>query len=1064
MKYRVVIVVAFAAICSLAANSSSGAPLTVQQISSDSLDAVSDFNRATPTSGGRILYADTPDSTVWFYPGSGAPISVQTLPAPGEVVANHVFMLGSGATASTVIGGWRRGTGYGNVTINGGAPAKVTLNPESVSVRDGCVFMVLQTPTAGQHVFKVDPLDGTTVQISNGVVTRGALRVDSSQCRAVWSWTPTDTDPISLQYWNGTTTTTLDTDLASGIDFYGGKIVYAKTVSGIRQVFAIDTLGSLTPVQVSAETDATKYQTSPQTDGRHVAWYRNNIDGTSPQLMLSGGLVFPTGPLTKIHNVEYAFQLDRGQLLWKRPSGSFAYDDGMETTEIDPAPATTIVNPWLTDGYIAFIGLSPAGGTDTEVFRITATPPTDSTAPLLVTATPGTGEVTVRWDSVLGATSYNLYMAQEPGVTKDNYTSLVGGRKISGVTSPFSVTNLAANTAYYFAVTTVDGGTEGPSSRVAGTILVGNLTWQPVGGLGATTFFSVAADGANASFVYAGANGSVYKSSDGGLNWTQVLSSGTTLANRVAALAVSGGRVLANTMDEADIWQGLNNGTNWTRILEVTGFGELNGSLAVDPTNANTIYAGDFILPTRVAGESMVIKSVTGGSTWTHTAEASVPGAEIHAYALAIDPSTPTTVYAGGSGTPNIAKTTNGGTSWLGSAIAGNTGGVYSLAIDPRNTSIVYASTRDQGVYKSLAGGSGWTAINSGLAGVGVTGTGFNSILVDLQHSNYLHLGAGNGYWYSINGGESWVAANTGLGSAYIYALAMTPSRRLIAATSTGLYLLSVAPQPTVASVSPGSGNVSGGTSVTITGTSFQTGATVTFGGTAATNVAVVNPTTITATTPAHLAGAVDVVVTNIDGQSGTLAGGFTYSNAPNPPTGVAATAQTTLSVLVTWNSAASATSYQVFRRSPGGGYVQINNPTGTSYTDTVSANTSYAYRVRAVNASGVSGDSAADVATTMLFTDDPLIAGTVIKAIHLSQLRTAVNYVRQLAGSGPMIFTDSASAGVTVKVIHLTEMRSALDTALGTLTIGTTPYTDTSPSGVVIKAIHFQEIRNRLQ
>ena len=49
---------------------------------------------------------------------------------------------------------------------------------------------------------------------------------------------------------------------------------------------------------------------------------------------------------------------------------------------------------------------------------------------------------------------------------------------------------------------------------------------------------------------------------------------------------------------------------------------------------------------------------------------------------------------------------------------------------------------------------------------------------------------------------------------------------------------------------------------MTITGTNFASGATVTFGGTAATSVVVVNGTTITATTPAHAAGAVTVTVT----------------------------------------------------------------------------------------------------------------------------------------------------------------------------------------------------------
>jgi hypothetical protein len=87
-------------------------------------------------------------------------------------------------------------------------------------------------------------------------------------------------------------------------------------------------------------------------------------------------------------------------------------------------------------------------------------------------------------------------------------------------------------------------------------------------------------------------------------------------------------------------------------------------------------------------------------------------------------------------------------------------------------------------------------------------------------------------------------------------------------------------PAPTLSSIAPISGPASGGTAVTITGTGFQTGATVSLGGTAATGVSVASSTTITATTSAHAAGAVNVVVTNPDSQSGTLANGYTYSVA----------------------------------------------------------------------------------------------------------------------------------------------------------------------------------------
>ena len=90
-------------------------------------------------------------------------------------------------------------------------------------------------------------------------------------------------------------------------------------------------------------------------------------------------------------------------------------------------------------------------------------------------------------------------------------------------------------------------------------------------------------------------------------------------------------------------------------------------------------------------------------------------------------------------------------------------------------------------------------------------------------------------------------------------------------------------PAPVVSSVSPNSGPTAGGTSITITGTGFLSNASVTIGGTAASSVAVVNSTTITALTPAHAAGTVDVVVTNTDAQSGTKTGAFTYV-APQSP------------------------------------------------------------------------------------------------------------------------------------------------------------------------------------
>jgi hypothetical protein len=95
---------------------------------------------------------------------------------------------------------------------------------------------------------------------------------------------------------------------------------------------------------------------------------------------------------------------------------------------------------------------------------------------------------------------------------------------------------------------------------------------------------------------------------------------------------------------------------------------------------------------------------------------------------------------------------------------------------------------------------------------------------------------------------------------------------------------------PVVTGVSPSSGTVAGGTPVTISGTGFPAQVVVKFGGVGATSVVVVNANTITAVTPAHAAGVVDVRVLNTQNnyQEFLLAGGFTYTTAPPPPTVIA--------------------------------------------------------------------------------------------------------------------------------------------------------------------------------
>jgi hypothetical protein len=186
---------------------------------------------------------------------------------------------------------------------------------------------------------------------------------------------------------------------------------------------------------------------------------------------------------------------------------------------------------------------------------------------------------------------------------------------------------------------------------------------------------------------------------------------------------------------------------------------------------------------------------------------------------------------------------------------------------------------------------------------------------------------------------------------------------------------------------------------------------------------------------------------------------------SPNPPTNVVATATSPTSIRVTWDAAAGASSYRVYRRGEGSGYTLVGTLLGTTFDDTtVSPDSAYLYRVRSF--SGVeSPNSNTDLATTVIFTEPTLAAGTSLaKDEHFNELLTAVNAVRELASLNLASFGASPpSTGVTIRRQQLLDLRSGLDSARSSLGLGALTYTDpTITAGLTkLKAVHVTELRN---
>jgi hypothetical protein len=192
----------------------------------------------------------------------------------------------------------------------------------------------------------------------------------------------------------------------------------------------------------------------------------------------------------------------------------------------------------------------------------------------------------------------------------------------------------------------------------------------------------------------------------------------------------------------------------------------------------------------------------------------------------------------------------------------------------------------------------------------------------------------------------------------------------------------------------------------------------------------------------------------------------------PSAPTNFTATAATATTVNLAWTASAGATpstTYEVARSSAGSPFATVRTTSNTSIADAVVAGTTYIYKVRAVDGTvGNSGYSVPDVATTIFFTDDPLIPQvTKVKIVHLTELRLAVNALRAAAGLSASTFTDpTVTTATKIKAVHFQELRTPLNQARTSLGLSAVTFTDAAlvPASTKVRAVHLQELRSSVK
>ena len=255
-----------------------------------------------------------------------------------------------------------------------------------------------------------------------------------------------------------------------------------------------------------------------------------------------------------------------------------------------------------------------------------------------------------------------------------------------------------------------------------------------------------------------------------------------------------------------------NGGVSWTSITSgITGAGGWVTPWKQDPVTANMLYAGF----------SQLFRSTNYGSNWTQVGTTGGGGTIVE---FAIAPSNNQVIYVLYAG--SIRKTINGGTTWT-NVTNGVSGGQFTfITIDPTdpNTAWVTVSgyTAGSKVFQTMDGGATWMNISSNLPNLPA-----NCSVYEPGSNDRIYIGMDVGVYYKDNSSANWTLYNTSLPNAAIMDMEMSPAApgKIYAATyGRGVYEASVIPVTTVPTPSFSfNGSLCAGTSKTFIDNSSNT-------------------------------------------------------------------------------------------------------------------------------------------------------------------------------------------------------------------------------------------------
>jgi photosystem II stability/assembly factor-like uncharacterized protein len=340
----------------------------------------------------------------------------------------------------------------------------------------------------------------------------------------------------------------------------------------------------------------------------------------------------------------------------------------------------------------------------------------------------------------------------------------IGPAVTSGRISDFAVN--PANSAEYY-VASSSGGVW--RTRNAGT------TYEPIfDDQGSYSIGCVALDPSNPNVVWVGSGENnnqrsvaygdgVYKSTDGGKSWKNMgLKNSEHIANVVVdptdpnTVYVAAYGPVWSDGGERGVYKSTDGGQNWTLVKQVGQYAGCN-NLVMDPRNPKVLYAAFHQRQRKVftyiggGPESGLYKTTDGGATWNKVE--GLPGGDVGRIGIDVSPANPDFVYAvveAPSGSGGVYRSTNRGASWEKMSGTSTSGNYYQeLTCDPKNPERIFITD----TYYKVSYDGGRTVRNLGEINKHIDN---HCIWIDPANTNHLRVGCDGGIYETWDNAKSW--------------------------------------------------------------------------------------------------------------------------------------------------------------------------------------------------------------------------------------------------------------------------------------------------------------------